>query len=254
MRVISDKFSIFLYVFLTFFLMLESCSDDDVKPARNSDGLDIDSLKKSVPTDARYQELIKLDTFPKINYQYIVIQDQTHLANIKLEYKETPENPSNNKMFCTLNRKERRFLRVGDTVLIADTIMPDMVAYSIFPLIYPSARDIKKLVIVSNAYQAYACYDMESRSDLQQQIPVRKKHKLTREDMQWYGNRNLEYLHSTVRGKCHTPGISTDFQAVHFINSICPVILLHTLVSDNFWMMQSGFTNGAKVPNTIPLI
>ncbi len=159
MRVISDKFSIFLYVFLTFFLMLESCSDDDVKPARNSDGLDIDSLKKSVPTDARYQELIKLDTFPKINYQYIVIQDQTHLANIKLEYKETPENPSNNKMFCTLNRKERRFLRVGDTVLIADTIMPDMVAYSIFPLIYPSARDIKKLVIVSNAYQAYACYE-----------------------------------------------------------------------------------------------
>ncbi|GAB1370015.1 hypothetical protein MASR1M45_00730 [Candidatus Kapaibacterium sp.] len=112
----------------------------------------------SLPDKNAESEILK-DSFPKINYNYIVIRDKDHLDSVKTAFKETEDVPELNKMFCTLNRKERRFIKVGDTVLVADSVMKDMVAYSIFPFYYSAAKDIKKIILVSNRYQAYACYE-----------------------------------------------------------------------------------------------
>ncbi len=150
-----------LKVLVPFFIMLSivACESDNNSEANDAKNDSIRAAKLIDPTIEKIEELMKTDTFPIINYSYIVIKDQNQLANIKEQYKETEDNPSLNKMFCTLNRKERRFLRVGDTVLVADSVVTDMTAYSVFPRVYPAAVNIKKLVMVSAAYQAYACYE-----------------------------------------------------------------------------------------------
>jgi hypothetical protein len=153
MRAILVK--LFFNIFILSSIILYSCDSDN--KSDSSDDSQVIEIKD--PTQEKIDSLYKLDTFPKINYKYIVIKDKEHLTQIREQFKETPENPALNKMFCTLNRKERRFLKVGDTVLVADSVVQDMVAYSIFPYIYPKAVNIKKIIIASNAYQAYACYE-----------------------------------------------------------------------------------------------
>lgn len=149
-----------LIIIIIFLILIIISCDNDTNSDIQTEGKDTSGVQYySDPTDEKLAELRKIDTFPKINYKVIVIENKNHLEKIKIEYKETPENPALNKMFCTINRKERRYLKVGDTVLVADSIIPDMTAYSVFPLVYPAAVNIKKIVVVSAAYQAYACYE-----------------------------------------------------------------------------------------------
>ena len=58
-----------------------------------------------------------------------------------------------------MNRKDIQFVRIGDTLLIPDTLMEDLRAYSVFPQYYAAADTITKLIMVSNAMQCYACYE-----------------------------------------------------------------------------------------------
>ncbi len=63
------------------------------------------------------------------------------------------------KVIALLNRKELRFMRVGDTLMLPSKVDLDPRAYSLFPQYYPGAADIPRIVIVSNRYQCYACYE-----------------------------------------------------------------------------------------------
>lgn len=65
----------------------------------------------------------------------------------------------NYRALTTLNRKDLYFIRLGDTLVVPDTIMDDLRAYSVFPQYYRAADTIPKLVLISNKWQSYACYE-----------------------------------------------------------------------------------------------
>ncbi|MBU3698811.1 MAG: L,D-transpeptidase [Candidatus Kapabacteria bacterium] len=63
------------------------------------------------------------------------------------------------KVMRLLNRKDFQYLRVGDTLVMPDTIMKDLKAYSVFPQYWEGGDTIPKIILVSNTWQAYACYE-----------------------------------------------------------------------------------------------
>ena len=115
----------------------------------------LDSIRKA----DNEKEIAKHDTFPKITYTQVVIRDNTHLQQIINKIKNPNTEFSNLKVLSTLNRKELRFFVAGQTIVVPDTIIENMFAYSCFPQYYPGAKDLKKIIIVSNKFQAYACYE-----------------------------------------------------------------------------------------------
>lgn len=99
------------------------------------------------------------DTFPVINYSKMFIGDNAQLSEIRAKYGNSKETYAAWRAFTTLNRREMRFFRVGDTIVVPDKIVPNLLAYSVFPQCYPAAADIPKIILVSNAMQCYACYE-----------------------------------------------------------------------------------------------
>lgn len=100
-----------------------------------------------------------IDSIPLINYTLDTIKTRKHLNEIIRKYGKSERNEIPHKVFITLNRKELRFLRVGSAILIPDTIVKDLKDYSVFPHYYPGAEKIPKIIIISNTFQAYACYE-----------------------------------------------------------------------------------------------
>lgn len=105
------------------------------------------------------EEFANCDSFPTIKYTTFKIKDLAQLREIQNEYRHTEANAWKHKIIITLNRKELGFFRVGGNVVIPDTIIEDTRAYSVFPQCYKGAANLPKLIVVSNAYQAYACYE-----------------------------------------------------------------------------------------------
>jgi len=98
--------------------------------------------------------------YPEIKYQQIELKDRATINEIQNKYKDdSTVAAAYRKALRTLNRKELRFWRVGETVVVPDSVIADMRAYSIFPDAYFAARHIPKIVIIDNEYQAYACYE-----------------------------------------------------------------------------------------------
>ncbi len=120
----------------------------------------VDTLTNEQTINMIIKEAInKIDTFPLIKYNHIQIQDLEHRNQIASEFSVTNAGYAKNKIFRTLNREELRFLRPGEILVIPDTFILDQRAYSIFPHYYWYARNIPKIIIVSAAYQCYACYE-----------------------------------------------------------------------------------------------
>lgn len=104
----------------------------------------------------RQQELE--DRFPRIEYRTIVIRSRRQRDSLLRAF-AVGRSPDSSKVLATLNRKELRFIRVGDSVVVPNEILTDLRAYSVFPQFYPQAVEIPKLILLSNQYQAYACYE-----------------------------------------------------------------------------------------------
>ncbi|MFA6569700.1 MAG: L,D-transpeptidase [Bacteroidota bacterium] len=104
-------------------------------------------------------EIAKYDVFPKIKYNKVFLPDGKSFARILSKYRDPNGKFDHSKILATLNRKELRFFYRSDSIIVPDTIIPDLRAYSVFPQFYPGARNIKKLVIVSAKLQAYACFE-----------------------------------------------------------------------------------------------
>ena len=139
-----------MYLVLIFAII--SCEDNN-KPAK---GIVQDTI--AIKNDTVKPDYPK-DPFPLINYTLDTIKTSQELRDIIRRFRKVKGNFAAYKAFITLNRKELRFVRVGQAVVIPDTIIADMRAYSVFPYFYPGAKDIKKIIMVSNLYQSYGCYE-----------------------------------------------------------------------------------------------
>ncbi len=96
---------------------------------------------------------------PLIRYKKVFLRKTTTRDSILRAYSRDTNNYTARGALMLLNRKELRFMRKGDSIVVPETFMEDTRAYSAFPHYYPQAQDIPKLILVSNAYQCYACYE-----------------------------------------------------------------------------------------------
>ncbi len=154
------KFAIntkYLIIFLIAAVAVGGCG---IEAGDNSTPLE-DSVVVVINVDSvRNAKLIaENDVFPLINYQRVYIENYKKLKEIRSKYAYKSKNLSAHKAFTTLNRKELRYVRIKDTVIVPDSVIADMRAYSVFPPYYPGAADLPKIIVISNAYLSYACYE-----------------------------------------------------------------------------------------------
>ena len=142
----------FFRIFITISCLLFSFSFNSCDTDKKPEDVRIDS------TSSKNDSII-FNPFPLVKYRLDTIKDRQELISIIKNYRKTPQNYSAYRAFITLNRKELRYINVGSAVVIPDTIINDLRAYSIFPNYYEGAKNIKKLVVVSNVYQSYGCYE-----------------------------------------------------------------------------------------------
>lgn len=135
-------------------IAIAACNEDNTHTQKSvSDSLE--SINR-IDTLAMIKQL---DTFPKINYKRVVVKSQEHRSQLLKEFAYDSANPAINKAVRTINRKELRFMRVGDTILVPETYHENTLAYSIFPHFYPGGINFDKIIFVSNRWQSYACYE-----------------------------------------------------------------------------------------------
>lgn len=137
-------------------IIFAACNDGTVKQPSMTDSTALHRAERNGQLLVRQLELDH--RFPLISYRRIVIRSR-HMRDSLLRAFRVGHSTDSAKVLATLNRKELRFISVGDTVIVPDNIMGDIRAYSVFPQFYPQAVDIPKLIVLSNAYQAYACYE-----------------------------------------------------------------------------------------------
>ncbi|MER3329920.1 MAG: L,D-transpeptidase, partial [Candidatus Kapaibacterium sp.] len=136
---------------------LLSCSDSNLPKDITEEDLTASVEQEEI--DECEKRFLELDTFPTINYKTLKIEDYAQFLEIKEKYGYSDSNMWANKAFITLNRMEMRFLKIGDSIVVPDTIVTDMRAYSVYPPYYCDAKHIPKLIMVSNKYQCYAAYE-----------------------------------------------------------------------------------------------
>lgn len=97
--------------------------------------------------------------FVPMQYKRLVISNASVLDSVRRTFAKSATTLLAYRAFTTLNRKDIFFTRVGDTLVVPDTIVEDLRRYSVFPYWYPAAADIPKIVLISNKWQCYACYE-----------------------------------------------------------------------------------------------
>lgn len=159
---LSNKVLFCVVVCLALFCLLQSCSDPKAEQERlralflqKQDSLrairTADSLRKLRRAKEAQQRV------PEIRYYQAVIDSKNLLDSIRRTFSKSKFNAY--RVFTTINRKDLQYFRLGDTVVLPQKIEEDLKLYSLFPHFYPAADTIPKLILVSNALQAYACYE-----------------------------------------------------------------------------------------------
>ena len=97
--------------------------------------------------------------FPNIAYHRVAISSKGILDSIRRVCGRSAETSDAYHAMRLLNRKDIQYVRLGDTLVMPDTIVNDLRAYSIFPQYWEGGDSLPKVVLVSNAWQAYACYE-----------------------------------------------------------------------------------------------
>lgn len=134
-------------------IALFSCSPDTRNTENGPRATPKDSIEKAEIT------MMDCDSLPTINFKRFHIKDSVALSKIRSEYNFGEVLSAPHRAIVTLNRKEFRFFRIGDTIVTPERISNKITDYSIFPPCYPDGRNIPKLVFISNKYQCYACYE-----------------------------------------------------------------------------------------------
>ena len=152
--ILIGKFSFILFLLVC--TILNGCTGETESSERINYN---DEIKDSSAPLNKIKEDELGNEFPLINYTLDTIKSREHLKSILTKYRRTESNLKQHKIFITLNRKELRFLGVGSAYITPDTIVDDIRAYSVFPQYYSGGIDIPKIILISNIYQCYACYE-----------------------------------------------------------------------------------------------
>lgn len=113
-----------------------------------------------VATKVREHRIDSIENrFPRIGYRRTVIETTSMLDSIRRTFAKAPETLRNYRALTTVNRKDLHYFRVGDTLMMPDSIVDDLRGYSVFPQYYRDGDTIGKIVFISNKWQAYACYE-----------------------------------------------------------------------------------------------
>ncbi len=161
--------SIFLSAVLVtaFLLVLDGCHHEEnalereerLKSEKQAEQQrhELDSLHKLDSLDhvRRDKALHRFDT---IRYDKLYIKTGHILDSLRRLFRFN-SSADTAKILAAMNRKELRFIGVGDTVVVPRGIHKDLRAYSCFPQFYDSAARIPKIILISNVYQCYACYE-----------------------------------------------------------------------------------------------
>jgi lipoprotein-anchoring transpeptidase ErfK/SrfK len=137
-------------------IVLAGCNQGASRQPMPADSSALRRAERNAELLARQLELQR--RFPLIPYRRVVVRSR-HMRDSLFRAFGVGRSADSSKVLATLNRKELRFISVGDTVIVPDSIVSDLRAYSVFPQFYPQAVDIPTLIVLSNAYQAYACYE-----------------------------------------------------------------------------------------------
>lgn len=100
-----------------------------------------------------------MSRFQRITYHRVPISSKSVLDSIRSVCAPSDTASGAYRAMRLLNRKDLQYVRVGDTLVMPDTILKDLRAYSVFPQYWAGGDTIPKVVLVSNAWQAYACYE-----------------------------------------------------------------------------------------------
>ena len=137
--------------------LFSACSGtEEQNPARKPEAQADSVLQQKKQTE---EEKEAENMYPLIRYRRTTIASQSDLDSLRSTYANKDSTMAAYRAFTTVNRKDLRYFRVGDTVLIPDAIVEDLRAYTVFPHRYPAAADIPKIILVSNKMQSYACYE-----------------------------------------------------------------------------------------------
>jgi hypothetical protein len=139
---------------------LNSCSNEPeesefAKRLRLEDSLRIAARQAKARKQAHAKSVA--DSIPLVQYRTIAITTPRVLDSLRKTFGRA--NYVAYRAFTTINRKDLRFFKLGDTVVLPSALYEDRRVYSVFPHRYPEADTIAKIILVSNMLQAYACYE-----------------------------------------------------------------------------------------------
>lgn len=97
--------------------------------------------------------------FPRIGYHRVPINSAAVLDSMRRVCANTDSTRTMYRIMTLLNRKDLRYVRMGDSLVMPDVSNANMLAYSLFPQYWEGADTIPKIVVASNKWQAYACYE-----------------------------------------------------------------------------------------------
>lgn len=99
------------------------------------------------------------EEFPTIAYSRLYVADKDILDSLRKTFDYGDSKSAAYKAFVSLNRRVFGSIRIGDTVVVPDKVAEDLRAYSVFPQRWFGADTLEKIIVISNAQQAYACYE-----------------------------------------------------------------------------------------------
>lgn len=139
-------------------IVMVSCSNPEPTP-EEQEIIRRDSVERvqQAARAARADSLAK--RFPSVAYRRVPITSSDVLDSVRRTFAKTPETWSKYRVLTLLNRKDIQYVRIGDTLVLPDTVMEDLRAYSVFPQYWPEGDTIPKAVFISNTWQSYACYE-----------------------------------------------------------------------------------------------
>ena len=144
-------------------LLWTSCTQnqDDLDVAlnqrRQADSL---LLNKRMRDSASARAVRKANAaIPLVLYTRLALDTKGKIDSIRRVFGKKPSTMIGYRVFTTINRKDIQYFRLGDTAIVPNTFHDDLRVYSVFPHLYPPADTLPKLILISNAHQAYACYE-----------------------------------------------------------------------------------------------
>ncbi|MCX6140880.1 MAG: L,D-transpeptidase [Candidatus Kapabacteria bacterium] len=133
-----------------------SCANDATPDERVSRQTS-DSIAQASMVRALHVDSIR-NRFPKVTYHVLPVTSTSILDSVRRTFAKTKETWKNYRVLTLLNRKDIHHVRLNDTLVLPDTILDDLRAYSVFPQYWPEGDTISKAILISNKWQSYACY------------------------------------------------------------------------------------------------